>query len=726
MGCSQVTTLTMVRTILLALLLLVTRLSASAEDEVRPEAPSVPATLSLPELEQRLVISDEVAMALADLEAGAAQLAQQRTDQGVKLFAAGGTGYTVDTSLAGSAKRYTTYDLRAGLRYPLLGRAALEERGIAEAESAMREREHRLELARRQGLALLRRQYAVLWTAGEKMRRTRAFLAEEPRQIELLGKRQRAGYLLAADRLEMLTAFDLARRNQAQANGALDLARHTISRLTGMDGEFAVVIPSLPTPVLDMAQLKETAVEADPVVAALRERLRGLERQAELTRAAGPSANLDFFAASGNDDALSDPEYSVGMAIGVELPAGRLSEREDRAGRAAEARVVQVRHELALARDQVWLRIADALAQHRIVEADLQLAERRLRAAEEGVRERGLRTSLEGDTLEQLQQARNLLYQVEQDYLDAQHRDWNNRIALLELVPEATSPERAEPTADQSANRPEPATTIATPVDDAPPPGVNSLYVWQSDQLQAQAETEASFLSDLRAAGIDRLLFSLNREQIERLKEPDARKRFADWLQRTRRAGFRLELLLGEPLWLLPRHRVGLMDILITLADLPFTGLHLDIEPHQLTPEQARTVDLRQEWLATVGAAKNLSPWPVGVSVHPRYFKPGKDGWRDFAPALAEIGVSEVILMVYASNPERVRAVAAPIMEQAPGLRFAVAQSVEPELSPSESHFQVGRRRFAERMAMLRRLLPPANCTGLVIQDWSRWREMGP
>ena len=145
-----------------------------------------------------------------------------------------------------------------------------------------------------------------------------------------------------------------------------------------------------------------------------------------------------------------------------------------------------------------------------------------------------------------------------------------------------------------------------------------------------------------------------------------------------------------------------------------------------MTPEQTRSVDLHQEWLATIRAAMNFSPWPVGVSVHPRYFEAGEHGWPDLASALTEIGVSEVILMMYASNPERVRQVAAPILQRTPQLRFAVAQSVEPELDAGESHFQAGRKRFGERMASLRQQLGSANFTGLVIQDWSRWQEMGP
>ena len=686
-----------------------------------------PPSLALADLEQRLADPDEVAMAVADLEAGIAQLAQQQGEQGMKLFAGAGVGYSTDTSLAGSAKHYATYDLRAGLRYPLLGRAAAEARGVAEAETSVREREQRVELARRQALALLRRQYVAYWAAEEKLKLTESFLADERRQSELLARRRGEGYLLDADYQEMLTVFDLARRNREQLIAARTLALRTIERLTGVSGDFAAARPLLPAPCLDSEQIRHAAGEEYPAVAILRERLRGLERQASLARHAGPNANMDVYTASGNDDSLNDPEYSVGVAVGIELPAGRLLDGKQQGTKAAEAQVVKGRRELSLALEQAWMQAEEALALYQASGADLRLASQRLRAVGESLRERQLRTAMEGSTLEQLHQARSAFYQVGQDLIDAQVRGWNHQITLLDYAPGKSDIARGESLAADVARidpellvAPEPAAASQSVA------GVNSLYVWQSARFQELAEADPGFLADLRATGIDRFLLAPDEKQIARLAEPAARQAFAGWLRRICEAGFQVELLLGEPLWILPKHRDNLLDILTALADLPFTGLHLDIEPHQLTPAQAGSIDVRKEWLATIRSARNASVWPLGVSVHPRYFETGKNGWPGFGPALAKAGVSEVILMIYASNPERVREVAAPIMQAWPALRFGVAQSVEPELAPSESHFRAGRRQFDARMGRLATSLGRPNFKGIVIQDWSRWREMKP
>ena len=134
---------------------------------------------------------------------------------------------------------------------------------------------------------------------------------------------------------------------------------------------------------------------------------------------------------------------------------------------------------------------------------------------------------------------------------------------------------------------------------------------------------------------------------------------------------------------------------------------------------------MRKEWLATIQAARNISPWPVGVSIHPRYFDP-ENGWPDLGPSLIRIGVSEVALMIYVTDAEMVRARASRIMEEMPQLRFSVSQSVEPSLSSQESHSGVGRERFLENMEQLKSQIAQPNFSGLIVQDWRYWQEMKP
>src|SRR5256886_17253855 len=53
--------------------------------------------------------------------------------------------------------------------------------------------------------------------------------------------------------------------------------------------------------------------------------------------------------------------------------------------------------------------------------------------------------------------------------------------------------------------------------------------------------------------------------------------------------GFKVELLLAEPSWILPARRSELLAIIGRLKAVPYDGLHLDLEPAQLdsAPEKA-------------------------------------------------------------------------------------------------------------------------------------------
>lgn len=703
---------------------------------------------SLNELEQQLSTPDEVLIAAADLEAGEAQLAQQRSEQGLKLFAGAGTGLTNNTALDGGDRLYTTYELRAGLRYPLLGRADAEERGIVEAQTSVREKEQRLQLVKRQSLSLLRQSYVTYWSAQEKIKLNRAFFTDESRQRQLLTRRQQAGYLLEADRLEFLSAFDLVRRNQETLLAAQRTALHTMQRLTATSVAFTARAPILAISLNDLNGLPESAIETWPSIALLRERLRGLEQQVPLMRNSGANANFDVYTASGIDDTQDAPEYSVGVSLSVELPLGNLAGKGHPAQQSAQALAVKCRRELALERNTIRTRIQEMLALYRASETDIFFATQRLRAAAERVRENGLRTAMEGDSLERLLQSRYAYYQANIDAVDAQARQWNYLISLLEYA--STPPEQQK---NKQTSQPK---TVIDGIDllllgnnatDDPQNGlqrdrtpkhkidagsvphgtldISGLYVWQTKQFKAQVESDPDFLARLQVAGIRRLLLSLDQEQIDALADPSTRAVFSAWLQQSSKRGMKIELLLGEPLWILPEHRPKLLAIIHALADLPFSGLHLDLEPDQL-PKQGKQGGVPvKEWVATLKAAKGASPWPLGVSMHPRYFQPpGKRG--GLGDTLRRLGVSEVVLMVYVSNPQRVVQLVNPVLKASPGLRFSVAQSVEPELSAEESHSHVGRAQFTARMNRLSPLLHAQNFNGIIVQDWTRWQEMKP
>jgi len=124
-----------------------------------------------------------------------------------------------------------------------------------------------------------------------------------------------------------------------------------------------------------------------------------------------------------------------------------------------------------------------------------------------------------------------------------------------------------------------------------------------------------------------------------------------------------------------------------------------------------------------VRAVKAVSPWPLGVSLHPRYLL-GEEQWPDIGKGLVEIGVREVALMIYSSNPARVMDVATTILQRYPALGFFDRSKRRAAAFISRKPSKRGPSAFEERMEQVVKGLRLANFRGLIVQDWKFWQEM--
>jgi hypothetical protein len=259
----------------------------------------------------------------------------------------------------------------------------------------------------------------------------------------------------------------------------------------------------------------------------------------------------------------------------------------------------------------------------------------------------------------------------------------------------------------------------------ARPIGRTGVYLWESvPWLDGSMPFEAGVkaMSDF---GIGRVLISLNKAQIHAAALTSDGGRLREFLEYARKSGLSVELLLGEPTWILPGFREDLLVIIQKLKHLPFDGLHLDLEPDQLDPKIYSREYLLAELIHTLQAAKEVSPWPVGLSVHPRYFDT-RQFKVCFGCALQSMGVSEVVLMIYVADAKKVSSRASGIMKSHPALRFSVAVSVESELSPTESFSSQGRAGFQRAMDGVRKRLNQSNFAGIVIHSWKYLEAMKP
>jgi hypothetical protein len=705
--------------------------------------------LTLQELEKDVRTGPEVLVAVAELEESMSILEWEQARNGLRVFGSAGAGSFREPITDTKVRDYQRARVSVGLRYPLLGSRKQERLSLLNARARTWEKEQKIRLARRQSLAAVRAHYVNYWGSRRKIDLCRSFLTHERSVENTLEHRTRAGYLLDSDRREFLTAFAMVRRNAARANGVGERALGVLRLLTrpGLN-PFTPVSPRLPEPCQDREALRRAVLESHPELHLLQALL---QEQIETVRLSGQSdlqANVDLTGSASSDYPSGEDGYGVALNVSVGMPfkfyKARVAERS-----AALAAQRRTERELEWRRAELVAEAEESLTSYRVASENRRFATRRVEAALESMREKLLRsTYLSGDTLEKLQQGRLQYFQAAMDYIDAEIMELHAQARLLQYCPEACGTEVTGRRAEQAQGTPHHSMAPETSPgrygrqsfsgsgQDAPGEGSspsallvkrcagNGVYVWDSRQLLLRLERDPDVWKHFSDNGINRLLLSFDREQLDELQFTKARSRLREFIGHAARQDLQVELLLGEPLWILPEHRQDLLDIIRHVGDLPFTGLHLDLEPDQLDPEGSSRQDLLHQWVATLQAVKAASPWPIGLSIHPRYLDPGKSPvwmWR----ALEHLDVSEIVLMIYVANPGRVAELAAAILEHHRGLSFSIAQSMEPALSGEESYARQGREQFQIQMNALRNQMDQANFLTLVIQSWKDLTEAG-
>jgi len=115
----------------------------------------------------------------------------------------------------------------------------------------------------------------------------------------------------------------------------------------------------------------------------------------------------------------------------------------------------------------------------------------------------------------------------------------------------------------------------------------------------------------------------------------------------------------------------------------------------------------------------------VGLSVHPRYLDEKRTDVC-LGCSLTNLGLQEIVLMVYVTNPKRVAQISRPILKRYPNLNFSIAQSVEPILAPEESYANRNREVFMQQMQKLGENMDLENFTGILVQSYKDYLDMKP
>lgn len=671
----------------------------------------------LEELEPLVQEGPEVLSSLALLNENMHILEAEKDSIGPKFYINATYGYNDEPQSETSDENinYQKLTLKSWVSFPILGTWNGEKIKVLKAEMERLKGEALLRKVLETNLTSLRKAYIVLWAECRKEEAIKEFLAGEEEARKVLKARTEKGLLLEADRLEFMSAFEMAKRDLESVQMKKSQALGTIRLATGKSWKLGAKCPNptLPGPIKDPMTLYDNI----PKLADLYYKDQALELREQIAQLSGKlekEGNIDLGVAVGKDFPGGTGSGAY-ISATIKNPFRSLRDDKDPAKLAAEEALKKEKQEKIITQITLENDLNRILGLRRYAIKSIDANEKRLEAAKEAIRENLLRhEKIPGDTFEQLLKSRYNYLRTYLDFVDAQSLLLQTEAELAIFAYPVTLDNIKEklpryfPLAEQNS--------LAFPFR-------LSAYVWDPSAL-LDAKTRTSELDKLASEGFSRVLLSFSKAELNFLKTPQGKRALLNLIEECKSRAMDVELLLGDPSWLLEKHRPNLLEIIGFMSQFPFDGIHLDIEPDSLPDAAKNRKALAQKLVDTTKEVLSASGFPVSLSIHPRYLE-GELG-QIAGKGLAGIGVEYVAVMIYSSNAEKTAKRMEAIMKSFPNMRFALAQSVEQNLSPQESYGTKGKTALKEALHYMNKKLQSSQFEGFIIQSWKEYKEMKP
>ncbi|MCQ4241299.1 TolC family protein [Stutzerimonas stutzeri] len=648
----------------------------------------------------------------AEMSALDALRQQREAEAGWQWFASAGVGRYRELVTEELRDDYYGRDLALGLRHPLLGSLHRQLGAVRSVDAERQQQAARRLLYQAQQRLALRSAYADWWRAQQEQRWCEGLAEGAQKARQHLAERLRGGWLLASEAGLLDGRWQALQRRCTEVRLVLDETRYSLQALSGQavgsqDQAQAEMLADTVQPLNAWLQ----ALEAHPRLLERREQLQLAEQNRDSPWYAGVDSNFSIAQSFEERNGGSKPGNGLVASISLSAPFDPLAygQARDNLGAARyQAAVAQLDAE----REQLAQGLAQALRTRRLATEELSASRQQLESAALAMHEQRLRRD------SQIDQAflGTLTAELEHGYaglrlIAAWHALWLQDAALRLLVDgDQRSPLLGPLTLgwqELLPNAPRPASVESTV-------WRQGAYVWDSRQLLDE-KSRRQALSALREAGMQRIYLGVSATQVaqpERLREG-----LRLTLNEAHELGLEVALLLGDPQWLLPGPRQGLLDLLTELATQPFDALHLDLEVEQLGWPVPR--ERLQDWVDTLAQVVRVSPWPLELSSHHRWFVARRPGEYCVPCHLQQVGVQQVSLMIYTRNPERSAELAEGIARRWPALRFRLAQSLEPQLAAEETWSGTGHVQLQAQVERWRQRLQAVSVGGIDWQDWS-------
>ncbi|TKB26884.1 TolC family protein [Desulfopila sp. IMCC35006] len=683
----------------------------------------------LAELEQAVITASSVESERALLEELQADLEHEREIAGWKIIGSARSGYTNEQLTTDTRKEYYPTQISAGLTHPLFGKFKDEQSQLLELEAGAENGRLKVAIRRLDALEQLRLSYIVLWGVEQKILLADAFLSTRQEDLGVLEKRKDAGHLLASDYFEFITAQDRVERERRVNHNAAERARDIIQMLTHIRVASPLIyVPDLPVSCEDSEGVL-AALDQTPEIL-LYQNLVDLElkKQRYSRNDIKGDVTVRGFAAT-SEEINTEFGYGATVSVDVAMPLNPFA--ADSGSRVvAQKRLQRYQQELMTKTEELKLSMME-----RVRDLDSERSRKKdnlsqLQAATELLREKTLRINrIDGDVLEQYQRARYLYYRAATDFVDGEVRLLQSAAQVLRFCPEggarqslvAENTSVIRPLADASPGKTSGGSkqkSLALPPQDTTARSV--VYWWNTTSL-----FDYPFpFADFKQQSIDHVLVSLNAGQLAYIATPEGQAKMRRLLADGQQQGLTVSLLLGEPTWILPEFRHRLMNILQLANNFDFAGVHLDMEPSQLDAGKYGLEYLAAQLLRTVQVATEVSEHPIEISIHPRMLDTTQTNIC-FGCGLSNLPLNRVVVMIYRTEMQAAADQMARFSKEFPGIKFAIAQSVETSLGPENSYAHQGLKSFTQvRQRFMGKDYKSGWHGDVYIQDWQSYRQL--
>lgn len=701
--------------------------------------------LSLPDLEQQVLTAPAIRIAEAEREAADARHQIAVVDLSPKLFISGtaastkdavrperytieqvqdGTQTSTERILTASQDRYGRYGGVVGIRIPLFGSRDIAMRNIEVADAGLGASRAKEQVARMETIKALRYAYVENFFRRAQARLAQAYLESQADAERVFEQRKNARLLLDADYRALRATFQSVRQAGDMARGLETYSAAKIQQLTGrsIDG-VELAPPALATNCTIPAATGEAGnlhPEIDVYTAALEEKRRLLAIDGSWRPESGLTVSHGIQRYEGGSTGSS-----TAVSFDLQIPLGAWDLQNARK-KLAQNEVTKAEIQLDAKRDEFFSALEKTRSELALRRGQIETIAQQLNAKKEAHRVAWLRAgNADGDAVESMANSKFALYQAYHEQIEAELELAKAEIDMMGLTHCESEVERhvdilpdALPLMSRTLFQGKtqefrkavylPGKGDATSMAQNGKLPALGWYAWHTLN-RFEPEQAEQFWSDIPAT--NRVLLSLTSEQIRSVTSiPRERERLSTFIASAKERKVEVSLLLGDPGWALPGEGKKLLKIVRSLSAFPFSGIHLDIEQSQLTPDKQKA--WASNMVSLVSSLRAETRLPIAVSLHPRDLKvPG------FLRDLKAAGANEASVMHYSTNREKVVANLTEVMRKHPALHFSLAQSIEPSLARDESYAKKSLKTVAAAWDDIMQLGSHPNFSGILVQS---------